>query len=185
MALALSNSVYVHCPKTGGTWVRSVLQETGVTFEMIGKHTHCRHIPKEHKDKFKFVFVRHPLTWYQSYFAYKTVQGWSDDHLDRHCRAPAFRQFLNKVLDVFPGYCSTVLAERYFNGADFVGRFERLRSDLVLALEQAGETYSKEIIETVSPQNVSNYRLVDVGYSLKLRERILKAEQGILKRFYE
>ena len=185
MAFVLPNSVMLHCPKTAGRWASSAMSHSGVPVIPLPLHTSSDNIPAEHSGKFRFAFVRHPLTWYQSFYAFKSVQGWCHDDVDRHCRASDFRQFVANALDRFPsGYCSTVLSNRYFKGVDFVGLFERLRPDLIKALTLAGEGFDGRVMENVPPKNVSNYELIDVHYSTELRGRVLESEKGIIERYY-
>ena len=186
MAFVLSNSVFLHCPKTAGHWISSVLIQSGISLIQLSWHTHAANIPKEHVRKFRFAFVRHPLTWYQSFFAHKVVNGWCSDEIDRYCRSSDFHRFIENVLVRFPqGYCSTVLYERYFEKTDFVGLFERIKPDLIRALDLAGEELDASSIETTPPENVSNYRLIDIDYTMDLRERVLENEKEIIQRFYQ
>ena len=186
MAFVLPNSVLLHTPKTAVTWITFVLKKSGMHISPLAAHLHSKNLPKEHAKKFCFAFTRHPLTWYQSYFAHKMMKGWSNDHIDRHCRSSDFRQFLGNVLDRYPnGYCSTVLYERHLERAGFVGLFERLKPDLIRALRMAGEKFDGSILDSIPPKNTSSYDLVDVHYTTKLRGRVLEAEKGIIKRFYQ
>ncbi len=94
MALVLKcGAVFLHIPKTGGSWVEKILYdndliayETGhkhATVErVIYPHTYReglkflinRSIPKLvgkptfHEPPFMFCFVRHPLKWYESWW---------------------------------------------------------------------------------------------------------------------
>ena len=102
MALLLkSGGVFLHIPKTGGSWVNDVLWKLGlVKCEFGEKHSDMNRIlhlyayrPYEYTRKclrlgfkwhqevikgYKFCFVRHPLKWYESYWQYKACR-W---HLD-------------------------------------------------------------------------------------------------------
>lgn len=185
MAFVLPNSVLLHYPKTAGHWISSVLTDSGISVTPLRAHLHSRHLPEEQSHKFRFAFVRHPLTWYQSYFAHKMLRGWSNDHIDRNCHSSDFHQFVDNVLERFPqGYCSTVLCERHIDDANLVGLFERLKPDLIRALQLAGEEFDGLLIDSVLPKNVSNYQLLDIHYSTELRERVLEVEKGIIERFY-
>lgn len=186
MAFVLPNSVFLHCPKTAGSWIVNVLTQVNISVIPLKIHMHCRHIPIKYHDKFRFAFVRHPLTWYQSYFIHGINKGWSNDHIDRHCKSLDFERFVINCIERFPqGYCSTILQDRYFEKADFVGLFERLKPDLIQALDLAEEKFDKSIIKKMHPKNISNYQLIDVSYSTKLRERVMSVERNIITRFYQ
>jgi len=100
VALLLKNgAVFVHIPKTGGTWVTSVLRDAGLAQCRIAhKHADLEHLRDSWKHYptqllkrtlwfgpgvqrrirrgVKFCFVRHPIRWYESYFRYMKGLGW-------------------------------------------------------------------------------------------------------------
>jgi len=106
MAFLLRNgAVFLHIPKTGGTWIKQVLQELDLIQAPLG-HQHsdwdrsfwhdklhhdlkvARYIlrrtirsPKAQArmkpDCFKFCFVREPLLWYESYWRFMESQNWN------------------------------------------------------------------------------------------------------------
>lgn len=119
MAMQLKNgAIFLHIPKTGGNWVRSILERAGLVQSEIG-HKHCdidRVLFDPFLDKgvlnglkrmltvgkaaaadrpFTFCFVRHPLRWYESWFKYMSQpnRAWRDwpvriGRYDRHPNAP-------------------------------------------------------------------------------------------------
>lgn len=95
MALILKNgALFLHIPKTGGTWVTKVLREAGLVRCSIGhRHANLDHLLapgwqglgrrlewgwkrslhlRTHPRPFTFCFVRHPLDWYESFYLYKS-----------------------------------------------------------------------------------------------------------------
>ncbi len=95
MAVILKNgALFLHIPKTGGTWVTRVLRESGLIRCSIGhRHANLEHVLapgfqgwgrrlewlykrslflRTHPRPFTFCFVRHPLDWYESFFRYKS-----------------------------------------------------------------------------------------------------------------
>ncbi|QQE11248.1 hypothetical protein JD969_17390 [Planctomycetota bacterium] len=101
MALLLkNNAVFLHIPKTGGNWVRKVLEQQKLIKREIG-HKHCDidrvlYDPyltvnpirstswvmsgrkPTYPQPYTFCFVRHPIAWYESWFNYMTKRGWND-----------------------------------------------------------------------------------------------------------
>ena len=85
MTVLLPNSAFLHIPRTGGTWVREVLAGANLIKDEIVSQTpeestegsvrSWHNVPSSNADflarEHVFCFVRHPLTWYQSYWAYK------------------------------------------------------------------------------------------------------------------
>ncbi|GAB4384445.1 MAG: hypothetical protein Kow0022_07050 [Phycisphaerales bacterium] len=100
MAILLRcGAVFVHVPKTGGTWVTEVLRAQGcVRCRIAHKHADLehlreawRHYPTQLAKRTlqigpgvgarvrrgtKFCFVRHPVRWYESYFRFMKSLGW-------------------------------------------------------------------------------------------------------------
>jgi len=105
MALLLkNNAVFLHIPKTGGSWIRVVLKELDLIKAPLG-HGHSPYERAFWHDKlhhdlkvfryllrraicspraqarmdpgcFKFCFVREPLSWYESYWRFMQSLDW-------------------------------------------------------------------------------------------------------------
>ena len=65
--LIFKDAVFLHVPKTGGTWVKTAVKNAGIEFEeyivdgdIHGDLSYC-----PHKDRFIFAFVREPLRLYE------------------------------------------------------------------------------------------------------------------------
>jgi hypothetical protein len=106
MAFLLKNgSVFLHVPKTGGTWIKHVLQELDLIEAPLG-HQHSdwdrsfwhdklhddlkvvryiiRRVVRSPRaqarikpDCFKFCFIREPLRWYESYWRFMQGLDWN------------------------------------------------------------------------------------------------------------
>jgi hypothetical protein len=103
-SLLKNNAVYLHIPKTGGTWVYAVLTALGLVRARLG-HEHAdllhaawhdrfcsdaklfRHLLRRFArssrapvamplDSFKFCFVREPIKWYESYWRFMQTMDW-------------------------------------------------------------------------------------------------------------
>ena len=186
-SLILANSRFLHVPKTGGNWVSAVLRQFFPDVARMEKiHTTIRKAPKP--EAFTFAFVRHPLTWYQSYFSYKCRKGWdAKNDWDHEVRSDSFAEFVEKAIDVSPAYYSKLL--RRFVGRrgaeiDFIGRFECLSADLIHALDMAGEQFDREQVQAVPPVNQSDYGLFPAEYPEGLERRVVEVEAETLERFY-
>jgi hypothetical protein len=98
-------AIFLHIPKTGGTWVKKALRDQGlIEKELNHEHsdfframypTRYRNMALEVAKNlhvklyeniispakpcnypFSFCFVRHPLRWYESYWRYAAQMGW-------------------------------------------------------------------------------------------------------------
>ncbi|KKW39725.1 hypothetical protein A2454_01280 [Candidatus Peribacteria bacterium RIFOXYC2_FULL_55_14] len=174
MALLLPHSVFYHIPKTGGSWVRGAIQKAGIPTNEVGVlgpvdmplidsrglflHATPQAVPLQ---MFAFTFVRNPLSWYQSHWAYCTKNKRWNEHnpFERQCASDNFHQFLRNALTYFPGGVSNMyrgyLGEEYTLPGGFVGRQERLVEDLILALRMAGETFDETSIRRTPPANLA------------------------------
>lgn len=63
--IVTNNAVFLHVPKTGGTWVKEVLSSHQLDFK-----EHSLDIPATHDNKPVFVFVRNPWAWHVSFYNY-------------------------------------------------------------------------------------------------------------------
>ena len=102
-ALLKNNLLFLHIPKTGGSWVRHVLRDQGlvrVEFpdthpDMVRLNHFSRFYPLHYvkqsikyrslnlgldiQSSYKFCFVRNPHRWYESYWRYMSKREWKID----------------------------------------------------------------------------------------------------------
>lgn len=148
--------VFVHMPKTGGTFVRKVMREHApAAWQMDELHEHVKahETPASHAHLPKFGFARNPLSWYVSWFHYfkhriNTNKFWAEASDDG---AKSFAETLRTVLAMprtqgvvehgIAGGPFTQYLQKFFGPglADAtVFKMETLRDDLVGFLEQHG-----------------------------------------------
>lgn len=137
-------------------------------------------------DRFVFGFVRHPLTWWASFWRYRMATGWDEENtIDFAAGSDSFDAFIRNVVNRLPGYLSRLYTD-YLGPPDaeisFVGRYESLAFDLPRALALAGVPFDPARLLMESPVNVSEGW--EVGYSPRLAERLLEAESEAVTRFY-
>lgn len=100
MAVLLkNNALFLHVPKTGGSWIIKVLDELGLVKAHLGhEHSSMEHVlyypryfPANHVkgtikfknnfyeeilNSYKFCFVRDPMDWYESYWRFQMGHNW-------------------------------------------------------------------------------------------------------------
>jgi len=207
-----TGAVFLHVPKCGGTWVRTVLHQLGVLRGRIGyKHSPVEHVnnimrfhgwqfvrhwpfhpwvtPGSLRKAYKFCFVRHPLSWYESWwkFTMKTQAVWEQGrwHPQRPidgCASDDFNVFLRNVLKHRAGYVSEMYSW-YTEGSSFVGRFERLEDDLAVALCGAGVEVDVDSLRAVPAVNVSEEQALPLEWDPVLRSRIIESEWAGIERY--
>jgi hypothetical protein len=187
--LILERAVFLHVPKTGGTWVRRALEHAGVDFHnfLVDNDIHADLSYCPCPERFKFGFVRHPFGVYGSYWRFKMNAGWDPENpFDQDCRNDSFEGFVAGVLDQYPGWCGQMF-EDYVGPPhaeiEFIERFEHLADDLVKALRLAGEVFDERRLREVPPVNSTSWPAGRKGWSPALFERVARAEQPCLSRF--
>ena len=101
--LIFKDAVFLHVPKTGGTWVKAAVANAGIDFEehivdgdIHGDLSYC-----PFRDRFVFAFVREPLSLYQAYWRFKIMAGWdARNPFDVVCAAPVFDEFVKAPVNV-------------------------------------------------------------------------------------
>ena len=179
----MPRSIFYHIPKTGGTWVRRAIEAAGIPAAEVGDSPHCAFTSTNGSGLFKFAFVRHPLTWYQSFWCYRMRLGWRmEDTLDP-CMSRNFETFVDNVIQRIPNHL-VWRYEKYVGPdpgvLDFVGKQENLQQDLIRALRMAGEKFDEDKILAVPRLNASS---THPEYADNLREKVLNSEAEVISRF--
>lgn len=193
MAVILAKSIFVHIPKTGGTWVSDALRKCEL--EVIPQAKFTYHITIQEisrsikKDKQAFVFIRNPVTWYQS--------RWSDPHCrwyqyfyvlkkastekrpkpNKWTRCTQILYSINgKTIDEFDNFnlwLENLLSKRptwlidyyklfigdKFNRIKNIGYYENIEEDLIKILSKIGEDFDPNVIRNITPRNMSHQGL--------------------------
>lgn len=187
--LVLPNCRFVCCPKTGSLFCSTVIKQACPQVAdcgQIGYHIGIDKAPGQGLPMFGF--VRHPVTWYQSYWRHRMAKGWANFEPDLSCRSNHFPEFVERVIARHKGWQS-----RYFElwlgkdyaSAAFVGRYENLVDDLCLALGMFREDFDASPIVNAPKKNVGDTaRFPTEELSPDLTRRLLASESQLVRRFY-
>jgi hypothetical protein len=145
---------------------------------------------------FKFCFVRHPLSWYESYWLFMNARGWNRWGVNRRgfrrwhpnaaldgLGAEDFNRFVRNVLEARPGYVGEMFGWYATADIDFVGRQERLASDVVEVLARLQVPFDEERVRGHIPVNVSRGSDQRPRWDQGLLRDTLRAERAALERF--
>jgi hypothetical protein len=205
MAILLSQSVFIHAPKTGGTWVAAALERSGLVIGDLGP-VHASPDELEREPAFRdrgnrFAFVRHPATWYASAWAHRMDEKWGPinapdwfsrawtarwDEFTRRCNARLFPRFVENCTRAFPTGWLSAMYDAYTKGCTHIARQETAADDLVAILRSIGEPLDEAAIRHTPPQNVratSSRRASRITFTPEILEMIAAAEQQAYLRF--
>jgi len=168
--LLLSQSIFVHVPKTGGAWCTKVISKA-ITEEnrVVAAHPNVFMLRRVFCPVFIFGFIRHPLTWLQSRWAYATRRVragqppliyYVDDF--NEWVVSSFKRNSDYVCEELLGRLGYVKLKEGWRPtnqtADFVGKMEEFPLALCTALQLAGERFEESIIMSYPAFNVVSRR---------------------------
>jgi hypothetical protein len=205
MALLLSRSVFLHVPKTGGTWTAAALEQSGLVIGRLGavhaSPDEIEHQPAYQQRPMRFAMVRHPATWYGSAWAHRMDEKWGPinapdwmspawtarwNEWTQRCNARLFPRFIENCTRAFPAGWLSALYDAYTQGCTHIARQETAVDDLIGILRSSGEPLDEDAIRSTPPKNVrsSSPRSTKyVVYTAEILEMIAANEKRIYSRF--
>lgn len=193
--LLLKNSSFIHIPKCGGTFLNNVINRLELVYTMYRQpqngHLYL-HQMNNIEDKYNFTFVRHPYTWWPSFWNWSKKDRFS--FMERKC--PDFDTW---VVDYGPFWMGqyTRLVQRYI-GEDplyphkyrmhYIGKSENLKADLLTALTNANENFNKNAYSDIFTKIEADEKLCNKqDYSRNIsdasKEIIYNTERYVFDRF--
>ncbi len=217
-------AVFLHVPKTGGSWVENALDAIGQTHRRLCyKHadmTRVMHHEKFEKVKlrhvwkrwrqdrraglrvsrsshapYRFCFVRHPLTWYESWWRFLESRNWRTFGREGfaeqwHPNSPLnglgdhdFNQFVWNVVRSRPGYVTELYSRYTEERIDFIGKQETLVDDFVHVMKQLNVDFDEEMVRNLPRENVSAGSEKGVTWDPELRALVTRLEYSALVRY--
>jgi hypothetical protein len=187
--LILRNCRFLRMAKTGTTYCTAAILASCPNSWELGTNEQYHWPSGKGPDMPAFGFVRHPLTWYESYWRHRMSHGWKDCEIDNTCRADTFSQFLENVLQKmefgFVGRMFEGMFGKDYSDCQFIGRFEQLQDDLVAALLFFREDVCGKTLLNEHPRNVGD-RTTFPSQKLPapLAQQVVLAEKRTMFRFY-
>ena len=221
MTVILKNGgMFLHIPKTGGNWVTKVLEKNHAVAGRIGhKHDSLERILTNmngggwegwsyalkkmtgaypRSKPYMFCFVRHPLSWYESYFKYMSQPSrnwcpWYDEHAMTAWQHPCamlnglgasdFNQFIRNVIEKRPGYVSELFGWYTRPQVDFVGKQENLKEDVIHVFRELGLDCDEEDIRSFPEFGVSKKPDQHIVWDPALKKEMLRLEHAAIVRY--
>ena len=157
---------------------------------------------EEMEESFKFCFVRNPFSWYESYWRFMCGKGWEpftnkvaakSKWMKRTWHPNAFLEeirdrdfniFTRNIIDRYPGYLTQMYGWYAVPGKiDFVGRTERMASDLVYALKRARVDIDEDSIKNTGRVNESPDTVERPTWDEEIKKEIYRLEYPIFKQY--
>lgn len=144
---------------------------------------------------FRFCFVRHPLSWYESWWRYMKARGWNDWGQQNSARywdpnsmlnglgSDDFNAFVENVIHVRPGYVSELFYSYTKPGISFIGKTENLREDTFFVLNKLGFSISSVSLNQLEKVNASKTPAEEVVWDEELRRVVMQLELPALIHF--
>lgn len=204
-------ALFLHIPRTGGTWVGRALAAAGIEYirryKKRGHYDRClpvnhlfagHHWRKYHADTpfcLCWSVVRHPLTYYPSVWRWlrsgsmRPRWNWHPHMTAARLWRPVFGDWVNSLLDQEPSWY-TRLVEGYVGPeggeyCEWIGRTRTLTSDLIEGLRYCGVELRADQVGVIRGLDRAN---VSTGESplwpAGVEERVLHEERALLRRFY-
>jgi len=220
LAIVLKNgSVFLHIPKTGGNWITAVLQEINLVDKMV-PHKHAdidrffspvfkyrkellkylfspKYFSYLHNKPFMFCFVRHPLSWYESWFKYQSqskrqwrpfgeprdIYNWHPNAILNGLGSPDFNQFVRNVINKRPGYVTELYGWYTRPQIDFIGKQENLTEDFIKVLRIMNVGFDEDFIRMRGKVGVSELPKEPIIWDEGLKEEVYRLEYAGIVRY--
>ena len=142
---------------------------------------------------FRFCFVRHPLSWYESWWKFMVPMGWREfgktntanswhpNSVLNGLGSNDFNEFLWNVIKKRPGYVSELFMSYTKSGINFIGRTESLNQDMLDVLNILGLEVDESKILEAPKFHVS--KKLQVEWDPKLKAMMMKLELPALIHF--
>lgn len=190
--------VFIHFPKTGGTFVKDVLSRHAPEdweLRLLEDHLIFRDIPQNYHALPRIGFIRNPWDWYVSWYFYLKELG-TNEFFNRasNCGEKDFKTTLLAIFAMdfikssgLGGYSWYL---RHTFGPDLqamhLGRFEDLRRELLRVFRDLALPLPEPLIEAINVHHKSNMSRRDhyrTYYDDELRDFVAAKDEAVIRRF--
>lgn len=177
MALLINETkVFYHIPRTGGNYVRSVIRAIGVNTREV-HHPHSNIVDNIQLSGLEsFTVIRHPMDWYKSWYRYREMRNWPDNHkVGMHKPGDSFVDFVNKMLMAYP---SGYFTSKVFANVPFVShvlRTDQLTDQLRILIESWGYSWPDHI-----PKENSSNKNISTWLPNELEKKLIGLEKRVI-----
>jgi hypothetical protein len=196
--LLLPKSSFIHIPKCAGTQLQAFLFHLGLPKYRYNDPQDGHlflHQMTQSKDTYNFCFVRHPYTWWPSFYHWSKSTRFSEAER----QSPDFDTWIKDYGPFWMGLY-TQLVKRYIGEDEvyqsdirmnFVGKVENLYDDLFVALTNAQEDFDHSLFHRLvresdtreSLTKWSNKQQYNREISDESKNVICSSEQWVFRRF--
>jgi hypothetical protein len=181
--------VFLHIPKTGGTFLRSVCAEHFPVVDEGIKHGGLRAIPERFRQLPRFTLVRNPWDWHVSFYAYMHesapepwLRDWCAGSFETFMRTPPMPIYRKRGI-YMTNVIGTVGSLR--SPAVDIGRTETLADDFLSFLRRHAIPEPPDLSAGLAgaPTNVSTRADYRIYYDDSLTELVANRCRPLIRRF--
>lgn len=200
MALELiDGSIFLHLPRTGGTFVTAVLRRLGLVKRAVGNKHDCPGVIPMNMRVRHYVFIRHPYDWIRSVYAYQAESDWPTWPKQKECRwwhpfreinnppeeaKRDFGAFLHWITFQHAGFASRIFTHFADWPCSYIARTDRMGDGLCDIVAQFGVSGSQYADAAYKAMRSRNSFQMDQEPSEEVLAAFLKSEQTAIQRWF-
>lgn len=165
MSIRLPNSCFIHIPRTGGLWVKALIERSGIKHQTlkgdIDSHLPYKSLPENWQHLHSFSTIRHPLAWVRSRWTHALEINAYEGH--RHygihrdfdiCVRQTLEETIQVIVNQYPGLVYRTFQEMT-DGVKTILQYEQL-PDNIYAILNKYEGLSIDTLKRISPDRFNS-----------------------------
>ena len=196
--------IFLHIPRTAGHWIEQALRLNRIPVRIVytsnrvptklAPHKYFEDKQAVRELRFRWTFVRNPISWYESWWKFDAVESNPKDPWGPTRFLPKRRENFNdwiaECIETEPSFV-TRMYEWYIGPPglremDYIGGYEHLHRHLSTILEAIGINVSPSQLKSIPPENSSahNAERKAFEWDKDLKNLLARSEISCLNRFY-